>query len=124
MVEPGPAIRISTQSETSSVSFVEEYYPALKAQLVAQDTELPAYVQREFEAYLKCGRLEGGFSRVRPDGSLRFRWVKAPNGAELMQLAYTHRVGRFLERHGLLESDAENSYLAGEAWKRGRWISC
>jgi len=95
---------------------VQEYYPALKAQLAAQGTELPAYVQREFEAYLKCSRLEGGFPRVRPDGSLRLRWVKAPNGAEIMQLAYTiaHRFGRFLKRHGLLESDAENSYLAGE----------
>jgi hypothetical protein len=26
---------------------------------------LPAYVQEEFEAYLKCGRLEEGFLRVR-----------------------------------------------------------
>jgi ribosomal protein S27E len=26
---------------------------------------LPDYVQREFEAYLKCGRLEHGFMRVR-----------------------------------------------------------
>ena len=26
---------------------------------------LPAYVQQEFEAYLKCGRLEHGFLRVR-----------------------------------------------------------
>lgn len=34
-----------------------------------------------------------------------------------MQLAYTiaHRVGRYLERHGLLERDAENSYLASDA---------
>jgi len=46
---------------------VEEYYPALKAQLAAQGTELPAYVQREFEAYLNCGRLERGFLRLRCD---------------------------------------------------------
>jgi hypothetical protein len=39
---------------------VEEYYPAFKAQLAAQGTELPAYVEREFEAYLECGRLEHG----------------------------------------------------------------
>lgn len=52
-----------------------------------------------------------------PDGSLRFRWVKAPTSAELTQLTHTlaSRVGRFLERQGLLERDAENSYLAGEA---------
>jgi hypothetical protein len=46
---------------------VEEYYPAFKAQLAAQGTELPAYVEREFEAYLECGRLEHGFLRVRCD---------------------------------------------------------
>ena len=36
---------------------IQEYYPALQAQLAVQGTELPAYVQREFEAYLECGRL-------------------------------------------------------------------
>ena len=52
-----------------------------------------------------------------PNGSARFRWVKAPTSAELTRLAHTvaHRVGRFMEREGLLERDAENSYLAGEA---------
>lgn len=51
-----------------------------------------------------------------PDGSARFRWVKAPTTRELTQLAHTiaQRVGRFLERQGLLERDAENSYLTGE----------
>ena len=52
-----------------------------------------------------------------PDGSARFRSVKAPTNQELTQLAHTiaHLVGRFLERQGLLERDAENSYLAGDA---------
>jgi hypothetical protein len=44
---------------------VEEYYPAFKARLAAQGTELPGYVEREFDEYLKCGRLEQGFLRVR-----------------------------------------------------------
>ena len=50
-------------------------------------------------------------------GAARFRWVQAPSSAELTQLAHTiaHRVGRFLERQGLLERDMENSYLAGDA---------
>jgi hypothetical protein len=39
---------------------VEEYYPAFKAHLAAQGTDLPGYVQQEFEEYLKCGRLEHG----------------------------------------------------------------
>jgi len=57
----------------------------------------------------------------RRDGSLRFHWVKAPTSGELTQLAHTiaRRVGRFLEREGLLERNAENSYLAGEAVEAG-----
>lgn len=52
----------------------------------------------------------------RSDGSLRFRWVKAPSSAELSRLTQTValRVGRYLQRRGLLERDAENSYLAGD----------
>jgi hypothetical protein len=50
-------------------------------------------------------------------GVARFRWVKAPSGAELTLLTHTiaRRVGRFLEHQGLLERDMENSYLAGDA---------
>ena len=48
--------------------------------------------------------LDGVYTDV-PNGSARFRWVKAPTSAELTQLARTiaHRVSRFLERRGLLE---------------------
>ncbi|KEZ75733.1 IS, phage, Tn [Salinisphaera hydrothermalis C41B8] len=51
-----------------------------------------------------------------PDGRVRFRWVKAPLSRELTDLADTIacRVGRYLERQGLLERDAENSWLAGQ----------
>ncbi len=48
---------------------VEEYYPELQAQLAARGTALPEYVEREFEEYLRCGRLEHGFLRVRCDRS-------------------------------------------------------
>ena len=44
---------------------VEDYDPALKAHLAAQGTALPGYVEREFDEYLKCGRLEHSFLRVR-----------------------------------------------------------
>ena len=219
---------------------VQRYYPELQAHLAAQGKGLPAYVEREFEDYLRCGRLEHGFLRVRCeachgehlvafsckrrgfcpscgarrmaesaallvdevlpaqpirqwvlsfpfqlrflfasrpgimgqvlgivyrliashlikkaghthktahtgavtliqrfgsalnlnihfhmlfldgvyierlDGAPRFRWVPAPTSGELTQLAHTiaQRVGRYLERQGLLERDAENSYLA------------
>ena len=51
-----------------------------------------------------------------PHGLVRFRWVNAPTTEELIQLAHTiaHRVGRYLERQGLLERDAENSYLSSD----------
>ena len=46
--------------------------------------------------------------------SARFRWVKAPTNSELNQLSHTiaGRLARYLERQGLLERDAETSYLA------------
>jgi hypothetical protein len=138
---------------------VDEYYPAFKQHLVAQEAYLPAYVDQEFEDYLKCGRLEHGFLRVRCDNChaehlvafsckrrgfcsscgagrmdevfpaqpirqwvlsvpypLRFHPTKAPTAAELSELARTLalRIGRCLERQGLLERDAENSYLVGD----------
>ena len=51
------------------------------------------------------------------NGDTRFRRVNAPTSAELTQLSRTiaHRVGRYLERQGLLERDTENSYLASDA---------
>ncbi|MFQ5433552.1 MAG: IS91 family transposase [Anaerolineae bacterium] len=229
--------------QTLLYQIIDEYYPVFAAHLAEQGRELPDYVHREFEDYLKCGRLEHGFLRVRceschaehlvafsckhrgfcpscgarrmaesaallvdevlpeqpmrqwvlsfpfqlrllfasrpeimgrelgivyrviathlvkkaghthqaaktgavtliqrfgsalnlnihfhmlfldgvyverPNGIARFRWVKSPTDQELTQLAHTiaHRVGRFLERQGLLERDAENSYLSEDA---------
>ena len=46
---------------------VEAHYPALVDHLAKQGKSLPEHVHREFEAYLKCGRLEHGFLRVRCD---------------------------------------------------------
>ena len=43
---------------------MRQHYPAFTAQLAAQGSFLPSYVEREFEAYLKCGRLEHGFLRA------------------------------------------------------------
>ena len=42
--------------------------------------------------------------------------MKAPTSIEITQLAdrIARRVALFLERHGLLERDAQYSYLAGE----------
>jgi len=54
------------QPETALLyRLAEEDYPALLAHLEAECRALPDYVQQEFTDYLKCGRLEHGFLRVR-----------------------------------------------------------
>jgi len=56
---------------------VQESYPAPKAHLAGQGTDLPGNIEQEFEAYLKCGR---GVYVERPYGSVRIRWDEGPKG--------------------------------------------
>lgn len=51
--------------QTLLYQLVEQHYPALVDHLTARDATLPKYVAREFDAFLKCGRLEHGFLHVR-----------------------------------------------------------
>lgn len=51
--------------ETLLYQLVEKYYPELKTNMEEQGAALPVHVQKEFDAYLKCGRLEHGFFRVK-----------------------------------------------------------
>ena len=44
---------------------VQEYWPEFQAELAGHGKNLPAYVTKEFDEYLNCGRLEYGFLRVR-----------------------------------------------------------
>jgi hypothetical protein len=53
--------------QTLLYQIVEAHYPALIDQLGLQGKYLPDHVRREFDDYLKCGRLEHGFLRVRCD---------------------------------------------------------
>ena len=53
--------------QTLLYQLVEAHYPTLVDQLAQQGKSLPEHVHQEFEAYLKCGRLEHGFLRVRCD---------------------------------------------------------
>jgi Transposase zinc-binding domain len=46
---------------------IERHYPQFLASLGAFGGSLPRHVQREFEDYLKCGRLQHGFLRARCD---------------------------------------------------------
>jgi len=44
--------------QTLLYQLVERRYPRFLAELAARGQALPAYIEREFEDYLKCGRLE------------------------------------------------------------------
>jgi hypothetical protein len=39
---------------------IEEYWPEFHTELASHGRYLPAYVTKEFDEYLKCGRLEHG----------------------------------------------------------------
>jgi hypothetical protein len=52
--------------ETLLYQLVERYYPELVVAREAAGRSLSKYVQEEFAAYLKCGRLEHGFLRRLP----------------------------------------------------------
>lgn len=61
--------------QTLLYPFVEQYYPAFVDQMAAQGATVPAYVQREFDDFLKCGRREYGFLHVRCTGCHQERLV-------------------------------------------------
>ncbi len=63
---PGPVRYERHRPETTLLyQLVERHYPDFLVALAERDRHLPAYVQEEFVSYLKCGRLEHGFLRVR-----------------------------------------------------------
>lgn len=51
--------------QTLPYQIIEQHYPVFSALMAEQGRALPGYVQHEFEDYLRCGRLEHGFLRVR-----------------------------------------------------------
>ena len=51
--------------QTLLYQLIKAHYSAFVEHLAARDQTLPTHVQREFEDYLKCRRLEHGFLRVR-----------------------------------------------------------
>ena len=67
------------------------------------------------------GTVVGIIASARRDNGLYPRPLIARTSAELAGLTQTlaRRIGRFLERQGLLERDAENSYLAGDDLEAG-----
>ena len=61
-----PVVYVRHRPETTLLyQIVQEYWPEFQAELANHGKYLPAYVTKEFDEYLKCGRLEHGFLRVR-----------------------------------------------------------
>lgn len=60
-----PRYRRHQPETTLLYRIVEQHYPAFLALREAEGRSLPDYVQQEFTDYLRCGRLEHGFLRVR-----------------------------------------------------------
>ena len=63
-IDPPGYVRHRPES-TLLYKLVEQHYPAFRDLRAEAGRPLPDYVQEEFDAYLKCGRLEEGFLRVR-----------------------------------------------------------
>jgi len=61
-----PAVYVRHRPETTLLyQIIQEYWPEFQAELVGHGKYLPTYVTKEFNEYLKCGRLEHGFLRIR-----------------------------------------------------------
>ena len=59
--------------DTLLYQVVEHYYPLFTALRAEQGRALPAFVQREFEEYLKCDRLEHGSLNLRREHHCQHR---------------------------------------------------
>jgi ribosomal protein S27E len=60
------AVYVRHRPETTLLyQIVQEYWPEFQAELAGYGKYLPTYVTKEFDEYLKCGRLEHGFLRIR-----------------------------------------------------------
>ena len=54
---------------------VGDHWPQVRASCEAHGRPLPAFVKREFDAYLRCGDLREGFLRIHYTGCGRDRLV-------------------------------------------------
>ncbi|NRB36978.1 MAG: transposase zinc-binding domain-containing protein [Pseudomonadales bacterium] len=66
--KPAPATKNYQRHQpdkTTLYQLIHDNYLDLERYSSEQGKYLPAYVKRAFEAYLKCGKLENGFLRVR-----------------------------------------------------------
>ena len=63
-IEPAGYARHRLET-TLLYQLVEQHYPAFREMRATAGRSLPDYIEEEIDAYLKCGRLEEGFLRLR-----------------------------------------------------------
>jgi ribosomal protein S27E len=63
-VDPPGYVRHRPET-TLLYQLVEQHYPAFRELRAVAGRPLPDFVEEEFDAYLKCGRMEEGFLRLR-----------------------------------------------------------
>jgi ribosomal protein S27E len=68
LIGHGLALRAARPEETSLYPLIEANLDAFLEHLRERDAPLPRFVVDEFREYLRCGRLEHGFVRVKCDG--------------------------------------------------------
>jgi len=102
-----------TTAHTGAVTLIQRFGGALNLNihLMCMDARMPRAQGCAGAAHMLF--LDGVYMDS-AGSSTRFCRVKAPTNSELNQLSHTiaRRLARYLERQGLLERDAENSYLA------------
>ena len=88
---PRPQYERHRPEQTLLYQLVEQHYPEFVEFMAAQGRPLPLYIQQEFDAYLKCGRLEHGFLRIQRGNChhehlIAFRWplLRVPAPAALV----------------------------------------
>jgi len=77
IAETGVRYRRHHPEQTLLYQLVEQYYPEFVELLRMQERPLPTFVQCEFEAFLKCGRLKYGFLKSGTPTATRRSWSRS-----------------------------------------------
>lgn len=82
-IEPAGYARHRPET-TLLYQLVEQHYPAFREMRATAGRSLPDYIEEEIDAYLKCGRLEEGFLRLRCEHAAMPRcwWRSAARSAD------------------------------------------
>ena len=117
-IAPAPYVRHRPEL-TLLYQVVEHHLPEFNEHLRERGRFLPGFVFHEFHDYLKCGRLQHGFVRVKCNSCRNELLVafsckhRAPSQSELTALLnrIIRRITRQLTRDGLLAQEADQPYL-------------